>query len=167
MLATSGLHPPRPPYSLLPSRQFGAHISDNPTGHEHVTYSDPLPEGRIEIFEDVFGQLRRVGRHQVPGWDDDVGVDVMPHFPRVSSNRHGRYAGTVSRTTSSGCTSFPATAAAAATAALLRYTLLPRCPIRPTKLRLLVETHTSPSARTPICPPIHGPQEDVRMAAPG
>src|SRR3989442_14243050 len=71
-----------------------------------------------------------------------------------------------SRTTSSGCTSFPATAAAAATAALLRYTLLPRCPIRPTKLRLLVETHTSPSARTPICPPIHGPQVDVLMAAP-
>jgi len=39
-------------------------------------------------------------------------------------------------------------------------------PIRPTKLRLVVETVRSPSAITPMCPPRQGPQVGVETAQP-
>ena len=41
----------------------------------------------------------------------------------------------------------PATALAAATAGLARYTSESTCPIRPTKFRLVVEMHLSPAAK--------------------
>lgn len=39
-------------------------------------------------------------------------------------------------------------------------------PVRPTKLRFVVEIQRSPSARTPIYPPRHGPQVGVLTIAP-
>lgn len=68
--------------------------------------------------------------------------------------------------TSSGWVILPVTALAAATAGLDRYTSDFALPMRPTKLRLVVDTHRSPSARTPICPPRHGPQVGVLTTAP-
>src|SRR5699024_7605241 len=67
---------------------------------------------------------------------------------------------------SSGAEIFPVTALAAATAGLARYTSESTWPIRPTKFRLVVEIHLSPSARIPIYPPRHGPQVGVDTTAP-
>ena len=52
--------------------------------------------------------------------------------------------------TSFGPEIFPVTALAAATYGLARYTSLVTSPIRPTKLRFVVETHLSCAARIPI-----------------
>ena len=38
--------------------------------------------------------------------------------------------------------------------------------MRPRKLRLEVETHTSPGAKTPMCRPMQGPHPGVPMVAP-
>ena len=38
--------------------------------------------------------------------------------------------------------------------------------MRPTKLRLVVATHFSPLAMTPMCPPRQGPQVGVETAQP-
>ena len=46
------------------------------------------------------------------------------------------------------------------------YTSESTCPIRPTKLRLVVDTALSPAAITPICPPRHGPHVGVETTAP-
>ena len=52
-------------------------------------------------------------------------------------------------------------------AGLARYTSLDlHRPIRPTKLRFVVETHLSCAARIPIYPPRHGPQVGVLTTAP-
>ena len=55
---------------------------------------------------------------------------------------------------------------AAATAGLAKTTSLLVWPMRPTKLRLVVETARSPSARTPQKPPRHGPQVGMVKIAP-
>ena len=68
--------------------------------------------------------------------------------------------------TSAGPEIFPVMALAAATAGLARYTSESTCPIRPTKLRFVVDTQRSPSASTPIYPPRHGPQVGVLTIAP-
>ena len=68
--------------------------------------------------------------------------------------------------TSFGPEIFPVTALAAATYGLARYTSLVTSPIRPTKLRFVVETHLSCAARIPMYPPRHGPQVGVLTTAP-
>ena len=65
-----------------------------------------------------------------------------------------------------GSATQPATAEAAATAGEAKMTSLVTWPIRPTKLRLVVETVRSPSAITPMCPPRQGPQVGVETAQP-
>ena len=50
---------------------------------------------------------------------------------------------------SDGSEILPVMALAAATAGLARYTSESTCPMRPTKLRLVVETALSPAARIP------------------
>ena len=55
-------------------------------------------------------------------------------------------------------------AEAAATAGLARKISADRAPMRPTKLRLVVETHFSYSPSTPMWPPMHGPQVEVETA---
>ena len=88
-------------------------------------------------------------RNSGSGPDDDVGVDVAPvtmrgtlemhewnlPFPLVQIFRQ---------------TDVARTALAAATAGEERYTSLVGSPMRPTKLRLLVEIERSPAARMPI-----------------
>lgn len=56
----------------------------------------------------------------------------------------------VYKPSSSGSLIFPVTAEAAATEGLARYTSDSICPIRPTKLRFVVDTARSPAARIPI-----------------
>ena len=58
------------------------------------------------------------------------------------------------------------TAEAAATAGEARMTSLPVWPMRPTKLRFVVETQRSPSASTPQWPPRQGPQVGMVKIAP-
>ena len=67
---------------------------------------------------------------------------------------------------SAGLLILPVIAEAAATAGLARYTSESTCPIRPAKLRLVVDSALSPAAITPICPPRHGPQVGVDTIAP-
>ena len=55
---------------------------------------------------------------------------------------------------------------AAATAGLAKTTSLLVWPMRPTKLRFVVETARSPAHITPICPPRQGPQVGVETAQP-
>ena len=57
-------------------------------------------------------------------------------------------------------------AEAAATAGLARMISLPVWPMRPTKLRFVVDTARSPSASTPQKPPRHGPQVGMVKMAP-
>ena len=83
--------------------------------------------------------------------NDDIGIDIISVFPDLSFDFHGYL-------TSSGWLIRPVTALAAATAGEPRYTSLRGCPMRPTKLRLVVDTARSPSARTPMLPPMQGPQ---------
>ncbi len=51
----------------------------------------------------------------------------------------------------------PAIAVAAAVAGLIKCTI-PPFPMRPLKLRFVVEAHTSPEAKTPFDIPRHAPQ---------
>ena len=59
----------------------------------------------------------------------------------------------------------PVTAAAAAEKGLIRWTM-PPLPIRPLKLRLVVEAQTSPSAKTPELMPRQAPQVGLRTQKP-
>ena len=57
----------------------------------------------------------------------------------------------------------PFTAEAAAVAGLARYTSDLGWPILPTKLRFVVDTQRSPSARMPMYPPRHAPHVGVEI----
>ncbi len=59
----------------------------------------------------------------------------------------------------------PVIAAAAALAGLIRWTM-PPLPMRPLKLRLVVEAQTSPSASTPLLMPRQAPQVGFMMQKP-
>ena len=68
--------------------------------------------------------------------------------------------------TSFGSVINPVRALAAAVRGLARYTSLSTWPMRPTKFRLVVETHRYPAARIPMYPPRQGPQVGVETTAP-
>ena len=99
-------------------------------------------EVRVDVLHAVLRQLLRLVDVQVARRNDGVGIDVGAVLVNVSAQSH--------RSTSSGPASRPATALAAATAGFARYTSDRTCPIRPGKLRLLVLTQRSPSARMPM-----------------
>ena len=82
-------------------------------------------------------------RHLLAGMSREPVVSAG-HLPLDLSQTQSYY------TTSSGPASRPAMALAAATAGLARYTSALGWPMRPGKLRLLVLTQRSPSARTPM-----------------
>ena len=88
---------------------------------------------------------------------DHVRIDAWTVLPDFADELH---------TTSSGCAILPMIADAAAVAGLARNTSDSGCPIRPLKLRLVVLTHLSFAARTPMCPPQQGPHVGVLTAQP-
>ena len=79
-------------------------------------------------------------------WDDLVCVHMVAESPDLSiCILHLAHS-----LRSWGLTILPATALAATTAGPARYTSDPLCPILPMKLRLVVDTHLSPLASTPM-----------------
>ena len=59
-------------------------------GHDDVARLHAFDERRVEILQAVLRQLRRIGRGQVAGRDDDVGIDVAPVAVRGSFELHDR-----------------------------------------------------------------------------
>src|SRR5574344_956382 len=68
--------------------------------------------------------------------------------------------------TSLGSVITPVIALAAAVSGEERYTKLSALPCLPLKLRFDVESETSPGAKSPKAPPIHGPQHGASTNAP-
>jgi 3-isopropylmalate/(R)-2-methylmalate dehydratase small subunit len=58
-------------------------------GHQDVTRANALDEAGVEILQRVSGQLGGIGRVQVAGRDDDVGVDVAAVPVRGPLELHG------------------------------------------------------------------------------
>ena len=81
------------PLILLPMA-FGMILANLPgSGVIHMQYfvGDGLEHPMwVEILQAVLRQLRRIGRGQVAGRDDDVGIDVAPVAVRGSFELHGR-----------------------------------------------------------------------------
>src|SRR5690606_32345443 len=116
-------------------------------------------ELRIDVLHHVCGERCLVRGVEVTRRDDLVRVDVRAgEHACPAAQRRGR--GTHCRN-SLGSVMRPVTAVAAAVAGEARYTSAPGWPMRPVKLRFVVERQRSPFASTPMCPPRHAPQVGV------
>src|SRR6478735_4531950 len=119
---------------------------------------EALAELRVEALEEILRHLVRVLHVEVRAGIHDVRVDVVAFDDeRDTLDSH---------LITSGWTSSPATAAAAATHAFARYTPASGDPMRPRKFRFVVATAFSPGARMPLEPPKHAPQVGVETIAP-
>ena len=107
------------------------------TGHHEVAGLNPLAEFRPILDEAGSGQLLGVGGDVVAAGSNQVRIDVVPELPvhRIRNSVQATYL--------LGSVMMPVKAVAAAVAGLARKILAVGLPIRPSKLRLLVETQTS------------------------
>ena len=99
-----------------------------------------------------------IGGVEIPGGNDYVGIHVVAVFVNLHC--------LTPPSELAGFATQPATADAAATAGLARIHSELTGPMRPTKLRLVVEMARSPSESTPMWPPRQGPQVGVDTAQP-
>ena len=105
--------------------------------HHEVPGAHSLSKLRTVFDKAGLGQLLGVGGDVVASGSDQVRVDVVPKLP---VHRIGNL---VQATYLLGSVMMPVRAEAAAVAGLARNILAVGLPMRPSKLRLLVETHTS------------------------
>ncbi len=59
-------------------------------GDDDVTGLDTLHEGRVEVLEAVLRELCRVGRVEIAGRDNHVGIDVTAVAEDVAFEFHGQ-----------------------------------------------------------------------------
>src|SRR4029079_10829066 len=114
---------------------------------------EPVSKRRIESLEEVVGHLLDVGHVEVGARVEHVRVDVVTGDDDGACVQAHAAPAASAMPISAGSTISPATAAAAATQALARYTDDSPDPIRPRKLRLVVVRALSPAARIPPLPP--------------
>src|SRR5665647_1409293 len=125
---------------------------------------------QVQVFQQMWLQGLLGDLRQIFGWDDFVGIDIVS----IDKGRRATklfhivsfmLAGESQSRKRRGSVIAPVIAAAAALAGLIRCTM-PPLPMRPLKLRVVVEAQTSPSASTPLLMPRQAPQVGLSTQKP-